>query len=69
MKYQLIGGQSSSAVKIHVPYWNLQAGSYNVRVGSKDATPVPYNAWDKVLGRQGDITFRKGCGENRFVGV
>jgi len=47
-----------------VPYWN--AGSYEVSVDKK---VIPYTPWDTKIGRNAELTRKKGCGENRFVGV
>jgi hypothetical protein len=52
------------AIKVHVPYWN--AGAYQVKVND---VVIPYTPWDSVAGRASELTGRKGCGENRFVGV
>jgi len=52
------------AVKIKIPYPN--AGSYSVLANGAEK---PYTPWDKALGRHGELTKAKGCGENRYVGV
>ena len=52
------------AIKIKIPYPN--AGSYTVFA---DGIEMPYTPWDKDLGRHGELTKNKGCGENRYVGV
>ena len=64
MRYMIIGAATNSGVKVKVPYWN--AGSYEVSVDSK---VIPYTPWDTKIGRNAELTLRKGCGENRFVGV
>lgn len=52
------------SVKIKIPYPN--AGSYAVMVNGNE---IEYTPWDEDLGRHGEITRTKGCGENRYVGV
>jgi hypothetical protein len=34
-----------------------------------DSKIIPYTPWDTKIGRNAELTLRKGCGENRFVGV
>jgi len=64
MRYMINGGASKAGVKVKVPYWN--AGSYEITV---DGKVIPYTPWDTKTGRNAELTLRKGCGENRFVGV
>jgi hypothetical protein len=64
MRYKLINGDKLKGSVIKVPYWN--AGSYEVKVNGKVISSTP---WDEALGRNAPVTMRKGCGENRFVGV
>jgi hypothetical protein len=64
MRYVINGGTIKSGVKVKVPYWN--AGSYEVTV---DSNVIPCTPWDTKIGRNAELTLRKGCGENRFVGV
>lgn len=64
MRYTIIGGTSKAGVKVKVPYWN--AGSYEITV---NGNIIPYTPWDTNIGRNAELTLKKGCGENRFVGV
>lgn len=52
------------AIKIKIPYSN--AGAYTVFANSVEKA---YTPWDSRLGRHGELSKTKGCGENRFVGV
>lgn len=64
MRYTVLGGIKTSGIKVKVPYWN--AGSYEITV---DGKIIPYTPWDTKIGRNAELTQKKGCGENRFVGV
>ena len=54
----------TGGTKIKIPY--PVAGSVSVYV---DGKKIDYTPWDEELGRHGPLTKKKGCGENRFVGI
>jgi hypothetical protein len=62
MRYTLRADRG--AIKVKVPY--STAGSYQVKVEGK---AIPYTTWDSAAGAPSELSGRKGCGENRYIGV
>lgn len=55
---------NTGGVLIRIPY--PVAGSVSIKANGKKKS---YTPWDEELGANGPLTKRKGCGENRFVGI
>ena len=62
MRFKLDSDVGGVKIKIHYP----SAKAFAVVM---DGEEIPYTTWDRDLGSHGELTKRKGCGENRYVGV
>lgn len=52
-------------LKLKIHYWDSDT-SYEVYANGEK---IDYAPWDKETGRQAELTRRKGCGENRYLGI
>lgn len=61
MVYKMIAKKGQ--IKVRALYWD--AGSYDIYQGTRK---IESNEWNRKIGQAAELTGRKGCGENRFVG-